>query len=83
MLPEALPDALNEQPHRLSGDLDEALHPQHIELFSDGGEAGEQAGRIGGRGNINDEALEVVVIVTVFGVVVGGALGEVVLDRGG
>ena len=83
LLPESLPDALNEQPHRLSGDLDEALHPQHSELFSDGGEAREQAGRIGCRGDVNDEAFEVVVIVAVFGVVVGWALGEIILDRGG
>ena len=79
LLPEALPDALNEQPHRLSGDLDEALHPQHSELFRDGGEAREQAGRIGCRGNIDDETLEVVVIVAVFGIVVRRALREIVL----
>ncbi len=83
LLPEALPDALNKQPHRLSGYLDETLHSQHRELFSDGGEAREQAGRIGCRGNINDEALEVVVIVAVFGVVVGWSLREIILYRGG
>ena len=48
LLAEALADALDQQAHRLARDLDEALHPQHVELF--GNRRPDRVSRRGGIG---------------------------------
>ena len=83
MLPKTLSNPLDEEPHRLAGNLDEALHPQHAIRLGHRHEAGHEAGRIGCGGDIDDEAVEVIVIMPGFGIVAGGAIVEVVFRRCG
>ena len=79
---EAGADALDEQPHRFAGDLHEAFHTQHRMGFRRRGQPAEQAGRIGRGRQFDDETFEVVMVVTVLGVVMGWAVRQIVLGRG-
>ena len=81
MMLEAGADALNEQAHGLARDLHEAFHAQHLMRRRDLRQMRDQTFRIDGRREIDDEALEVVVIVIVLGVVTRGAIDEIGLDR--
>ena len=74
---QALADALDQQAHRLALDVGEALHAQNVVRRRGGADALQHLGGRVDRRNVDDEALEVVVVVPFLVVVMGGPRGEV------
>ena len=65
-----VPDALHQQPHRLAGDVDEALDAQDVVRRRRRRRGGRPAPAAASkRRQVDDEAVEVVVVVLVLGVV--------------
>ena len=79
---EARADALDEQPHRLAVDGDEALDAQDVVGLGGGLQAIHERLGLGDDRQLDDEALEVVMVVLLLAVVVRGAGREVVLGAG-
>ena len=67
--PEAPSDPLDQHPHRLAGDLDEALDPQNVMRARRRDEAVDEGVGVSNRRNCNHEGVEIVVIMFAFGVV--------------
>ncbi|QTK80220.1 hypothetical protein AT6N2_C2642 [Agrobacterium tumefaciens] len=76
----AATDGLHLQPHRLGGYLDEALDTQDILSRCRFGNANRQGFRIGHGRQIDDEAVEVIMLVVKFAVMVGAAVFNIVFD---
>ena len=77
----ARPHALNEQPHRLAFDVREPFHAQDIVCARGEGDAVNDVGGALDRGNVDDEALEIVVVVLALLIVMGRAARKIRFRR--
>ena len=76
---DARPDGLDQQAQRFIRHRGEALDAQHVEFFRQRGDARGERGRIGNFLQRHHEEFEVFVVVLFLVVVMGTAIGDVVL----
>ena len=81
LMAEAAADTLDQEPHRLAPDRQEALHPQDAVPSRDRREVVREGDGVVDQGDAHDETVEIVVVVPILAVVVGGARREIVLRR--
>ena len=82
MVAEAGTNALHQKPHWLISHIKEALDPKHVVLGGHRFEAGQKGRNILDGWNRQGEAVEVVMVVTFLGIVVRGAIDQIVFGRG-
>ncbi len=79
MVADAGADGLDQEAHRLARDGGEALGAQHVRPGAEARDAGGELGRGGELRQVEDHAVEVVVVMAFLGVVPGRAVGDIVL----
>ncbi len=79
IMADARADRLHQKPHRLAGDRDKTLHPQHVMRLRNAGDARRDRRGIVDLRQRHDEAVEIVVVVIELVVVMRPAVLDIVL----
>lgn len=78
---DAAADSLHLQAHRLGGNFNETLDAKNVFRSSSFRDTGGQCFRIGHGGQIDDEAVEIVVFVVKLAIMMGAAVFDILLHR--